>query len=112
VEDRNAEVRVWPFGLHDDDDVPTVVPLHEASASWKPCNPAECTRDRESPSKSSALKRYRSTNLKSGDNTGLSSTITAKAEYEDEEDLLQQSTPKPPFFLILGSVDGIRDELS
>lgn len=108
VEERNAEVRVWPFGLDDDGDIPTVVPLCKASALRRSNNSADAVLKGAGklPSKPSIAKRPKVVDLLEGENRKGNELESSEGRSNST------AVPEKPFFSILGSVDGIRDELA
>jgi hypothetical protein len=130
VEQRNAEIREWPFvrledakprlGQENDLSVeqPTVVPLEIASSGfWKPSVGLD-TEAQEEPS-TSAPKRQKVVDLTDSsdvclapvDATASSTSSRSCIPIATETKRLTNPNPKP-FFSIIGMVDGIRDELA
>jgi hypothetical protein len=90
VEERNAKVFVWQFGLRDDESVgPTVAPLRPASALIRP------------------EKRVIVVNDDTEEEGEACTYSDARQDDATRNDALGE-----PFFSILGSVDGIREELA
>jgi hypothetical protein len=133
VEQRNAEVREWPFVRLEDAKLgpgqenatrveqPTVVPLGTASSGFRKPKVELGTDAQEEPQTNSAAKRQKVVDL-TGDSdvclppsdppmdaktAFISSSICTPVATEAE-----RSENTKPFFSIMGSVDGIRDELA
>jgi hypothetical protein len=99
VEERNAEVRDWPFGLVDDESVgPTVAPLRPASAFWRHDKRPNVVKDVTD-------------NIADACNFSMQSKDLDLAE-PIIKGLIELVDTEYPFFSIVGSVDGIREELA
>jgi hypothetical protein len=114
VEQRNSELREWPFAKLEDapetnsqeqprTEKATVVPLaHASCANWKPAVEIPAVAKEEADPNSCSSKQATVEDL-TKDDAVVSDTVPS--ETARNKDLR-------PFFWILGSVDGIRDELA
>jgi hypothetical protein len=132
VEQRNAEVREWPFVRLEDAKLgpgqenimrveqPTVVPLEAASSGFRKPTVELNTDAKEEPQTNSAAKRQKVVDLTDESDVclppsdppmdataSITSSISIPVATETE-----CSDNIKPFFSIMGSVDGIRDELA
>jgi hypothetical protein len=104
VEERNAEIRSWPFRLLDDDrDGPTVVPMRQASAVATSPRPEEPESEDEKPCV---------VDLTCNDSSSDASEEMINVDLCDKEESQRQDEQDAPFFSIVGSIDGIREELA
>ena len=100
VTERNAEVRAWSFRTTDNN---SVTPMDEASPLWK------SGAFVGNAAGSSAAKRSKVL----VDLTSDTARDNIQSDEDEKHGALNQTEPAPkPFFSILGSVDGIRDELT
>jgi hypothetical protein len=127
VEQRNAEIREWPFVRledaklgHGQENVtrveqPTVVPLETAFSGFRKPTVGVNTDAQEEPQTNSAAKRQKVVDLTDASNVclppvdAITSLITSINSNISETEC---SDTTKPFFSIVGSVDGIRDELA
>jgi hypothetical protein len=103
VEERNAEIRSWPFRLHDSGDVPTVIPIRKAFAISTSLRSGDPASEDEKPCL---------VDLTCDD---ASSDVSAKmndVDFCDNKESEHQDENETPFFSIVGSIDGIREELT
>lgn len=101
VEERNAEVRVWLFGLVDDDTIgPTVAPQRPASTYW-----AHEKRSVVAYGDTDAAAACSSSKQPNNLDVVPNATISVAENVELVE-------TEYPFFYVVGSVDGIREELA
>ena len=106
VEERNAEIRIWPFQISGED---TVIPIH-------PAMPAQ----RSNLSNSSQKPHSENTPIDLTLEDEIDNTLPQNSIQGSTEETISKEKPlQPPveqisnkaFFSILGSVDGIREEL-
>ncbi|EEC48531.1 predicted protein [Phaeodactylum tricornutum CCAP 1055/1] len=130
VRERNAEIRNWPFARREDivpqletkPGLPTVLPMRPASSQWSSPTLAE------SDLQEVALKRAKSL---TGDGPVEFQDVVSNTSFGEGDDTVQHhaslkgtcTTRSPsaispnnhrnllPFFSIVGSVDGLREEL-
>ena len=109
VRERNAEIRAWPFGRSEDAKdwqgeliaQKTALPLGKAEALRKAVVRETVTK--EDP------KRRKTGKVETSDSDV---DLNVRRSEERMEKVQTEGTPgPPPYFCILGSVDGIRDEL-
>ncbi|GKY97309.1 hypothetical protein MPSEU_000689300 [Mayamaea pseudoterrestris] len=113
VRERNAQVKSWAFATIEQDHVSTVTPMGPATCAFRSNRQASRSEGSES------------LNEERNDNGGKRPKIIDLTDDDGESDFDQQKgqTPAtgavdegnrvdPPFLYLLGSIDGLRDELA
>jgi hypothetical protein len=115
VRERNAEIRMWPFGRSEDVQVQerpqkmlkTAVPLGKAVAIQTSNEPL--VANIEAVDAESVKRSKRPETI--GSSSDSADQVDVEVVTVDEETTPIKKETQKPYFCILGSVDGIRDEL-